>query len=213
MVRRYLGGATFGIVIAVMLVVTIPGVILAQAPGDVGSPECLAVQLEAQAAVDDGQPYKNHGKMVSTAAKVQSPYVEDGTITEECSSCIINQFARRIAIGEQEACGSVAPVNPECEPAACGTFIPCNAGGNCGSLGVCALIYEGGGTCVYGPTPCAGLTLCPDGTGDCAAGEVCVVSTCCADNVCVPPDAFCWPGPTTTEATPSSSTAGPTVGK
>ena len=218
MVRRYLGGATFGIVIAVMLVVTIPGVILAQAPGDVGSLECRAVQLEAQAAVDAGQPYKNHGKMVSTAAKVQSPYVEDGTITEECSSCIINQFARRIATTDQTACGPDVPVNPECAPATCATFIPCNEGGNCGSYGVCVSIAEGGGTCLYGPTPCAGLTLCPGGTTDCGAGEICAVNTCCGDPVCVPgpppDDFFCWPaGATSTEATPSSSTAGPTVGK
>lgn len=215
MIRHYVGGVTIGVLIAMIFAVAGLGVILAQASGDVGSRECRTVQLEAQAAVDAGQPYKNHGKMVSTAAKLVSPYVEDMTITEECSSCIVNQFARRITIEDQEACGPDVPVNPECEPATCATFIPCNEGGNCDSLGVCASVYEGGGTCVYGPTPCAGLTRCPDGTvEDCAVGEVCVVETCCVDNVCVPPDAFCWPaGATSAEATPSPSTAGSTVGK
>jgi len=191
MVRRYLGGVTFGIVIAVMLVVTIPGVILAQAPGDVGTPECRAVQLEAQAAVDGGGPYKNHGKMVSTAAKLVSPYVEDGTVTEECSSCIINQFARRIPIDEQEACGP--DMSYVCEdPGVCPDFTRCNEGGNCGSAGgYCFTVYEGGGICARSLF-CSGLTACPDGTGDCGVGETCLVDTCCTGNICYPEEALCY---------------------
>ena len=61
--------------------------------------------VEAQEAEIDGMPHKNHGKMVSTAAKLVSIYEEEEEITDECASCIINQFARRIPILEQETCG------------------------------------------------------------------------------------------------------------
>jgi hypothetical protein len=71
--------------------------------------ECLAVQLAAQAAVAGGGPYRNHGQLVSTAAHVVSPAEEAGEITEECASCIMNQFARRIPIAEQTSCGVAVP--------------------------------------------------------------------------------------------------------
>jgi len=196
MKRRHIVAIGVGVLVAAMVVLGLSTVLLAQAaPGDVGSPECRVVQKDAQTAVDSGGPYNNLGKLVSTAAKVVSPNVADLTITEECSSCIMNQFARRIPIGEQVACGPDIPVNPECASEVCGTYTPCNEGGNCGSTGVCVSVYEGGGTCLDGATPCGGLTRCPTGTGECAVGEVCGVNTCCVDNVCVPPDAFCWPGP------------------
>ena len=38
----------------------------ADSPGDVGTPECLLVQKDAQAAVIDGGPYRNHGQLVRT---------------------------------------------------------------------------------------------------------------------------------------------------
>ena len=74
-------------------------------PGDVGTPECREVQLDAQSAVSSGGPYKNPGQLVSTAAKVVSAAVAAKEIAAECSSCIMNQFARSIAIKDQEACG------------------------------------------------------------------------------------------------------------
>ena len=77
----------------------------AQLPGDVGTLECGDIQSDAQTAVSSGGPYKNHGKLVSTAAQVVSPAEEGGQITAECSSCIMNQFARKIPIKDQEACG------------------------------------------------------------------------------------------------------------
>jgi hypothetical protein len=73
--------------------------------GDVGSPECLEVQIDAQDAVADGFPYRNHGQMVNTAARVTSQAEQAGEITAECASCIVSQFARRIPIDEQELCG------------------------------------------------------------------------------------------------------------
>jgi hypothetical protein len=74
-------------------------------PGGVGSPECLSVQLAAQAAVLAGMPYSNHGQLVSTAAHVVGNAENAGTIDSDCASCIINQFARRIPIDEQTPCG------------------------------------------------------------------------------------------------------------
>ena len=83
---------------------------------DEGVMGCRQVQLEAQQAVVDliasgGHIHPKtgkiiHGRIVSTAAKVVSPYVlETEEITAECASCIMNQFARRIPIEEQEPCG------------------------------------------------------------------------------------------------------------
>ena len=77
----------------------------AELPGDVGTQACGETQLAAQSAVSSGGPYKNHGKLVSTAAHVVSPAEKSGQITAECSSCIINQFARKIPIADQETCG------------------------------------------------------------------------------------------------------------
>ena len=71
----------------------------------VGSAACRAVQLDAQAAVRAGEPYRNHGKLVSTAAHVVSDAVQSGTIDGECASCIISQFARGIPIADQTPCG------------------------------------------------------------------------------------------------------------
>ena len=76
----------------------------ADTPGDVVSFECRAVQIDAQAAVEAGAPYRNHGQLVRTAAHVVSEAEETGEITEECASCIMNQFASKIAIADQEAC-------------------------------------------------------------------------------------------------------------
>ena len=77
----------------------------AWAQGDVGSVECLTVQQATQTAVDEGGPYKNPGALVKTAAQAANPYLYDGTITEECHSCIVSQFARQVPIGDQELCG------------------------------------------------------------------------------------------------------------
>lgn len=196
-VKRYLGIVGVALVVSLIAIFALSLVMVQAAPnyqGDVGSRECRIVQLEAQAAAGDPAAYKNHGQWVAAAAQAQDPYVYDGTITEECSSCIMNQFGRGIPIEEQEPCGPDIPDVPECAPASCGNFIPCNEGGNCGSDGVCVQTdaTPSGGTCVYGPTPCGGLGPCA-ATADCAAGEICAFETCCGDPVCIPPDAFCFP--------------------
>ena len=90
-------------VIGLLFALTSPAA--ATTPGDVGTLECRAVQLEAQEAVSSGGPYKNNGQLVKTAAAVVSPAEESGEITAACSSCIMNQFGRKVPIEDQETCG------------------------------------------------------------------------------------------------------------
>lgn len=80
--------------------------------------------------------------------------------------------------------------DPECQGETCGTFTSCNLPSLC-LTPVCVTTAEGGGLCVEGATPCAGLPRCPGGTGDCPEGWICAVQTCCVDPVCIPPEAFC----------------------
>ena len=80
-------------------------------PGqDVGSEVCRRVQRYAQQAVLDGSPFLKHGHLVRTAARVVSPWLQAGIITEECSGAIMHQFGQVIPIEEQEATGP----DPEC---------------------------------------------------------------------------------------------------
>lgn len=144
--------------------------------GDVGSEACRDVQLEAQEAVGTGGPYKNHGKMVSTAAKVVSPYEDAGDITCACASCIVSQFAQKIPVDEQIACGV------DCEGKVCGTYTPdCNPDI---SPCFCWKTDPDGDT-----TICADDFLC-DSTPDCVdgacdGGRICVYDSCCGEPKCV----------------------------
>jgi hypothetical protein len=142
-------------------------------------------------------------------ANMVGPHVEAGDIDSVCASCIVHQFARRIPIAEQEPCGPDSP-DPECEGATCATFTPCNLPNNCTSP-VCVTIAEGGGVCVEGTTPCAGLIPCPGGTGDCPPGSLCAIETCCGDPVCVPESVFCPEGGGAAPAAAPAG-AGPTIG-
>jgi hypothetical protein len=75
------------------------------AQADVGTKICRDVQLIAQSVAGEEEDWPNHGKRVSAASGVVKPQVESGVITEECSSCIMNQFARRIEVAFQKPCG------------------------------------------------------------------------------------------------------------
>ena len=81
---------------------------LAQVAGDLGTFECRAVQTGAQTAVTNGGPYRNHGMLVRTAAKIVDTALAGSTITESCSSCIVRQFARSTPVALQEPCGADA---------------------------------------------------------------------------------------------------------
>jgi len=67
---------------------------------------CGELQLMVQTEVGNEDPavYRNHGKYVSTVAKMVDPYLESGEIDSVCASCIVSQFARRIPVEEQELC-------------------------------------------------------------------------------------------------------------
>jgi hypothetical protein len=64
--------------------------------------------------------------------------------------------------------------NPECRGATCGNFIPCATNPDC----VCTTTAEGGGVCIPGSTPCAGLADCAADLS-CTRGSFCIVDTCC----------------------------------
>lgn len=81
--------------------------------------------------------------------------------------------------------------DPECAGQTCSTFTVCNAGGSCGTSGVCVSLAGGGGLCLDGTTPCGSLTTCDGGVGDCNIGDVCAVNSCCVRPVCVPSTRFC----------------------
>jgi hypothetical protein len=81
--------------------------------------------------------------------------------------------------------------NPECIGATCSTFIPCASSGSC-QAPVCATTAGGGGVCVEGETPCAGLLPCTT-SADCPNAGICAVGSCCGQPVCVPRSAFCLP--------------------
>ncbi len=91
-----------------------------------------------------------------------------------------------------QAC--VAAANALCVPGACCIPTACNDPGTCGvgfpNCGenpecFCAASAEGTGQCVRDAF-CDGVTPCPNGSSDCAAGEVCTVETCCVEPICLP---------------------------
>lgn len=97
--------------------------------------------------------------------------------------CVAFRIARLVANPE---CSD--PPTCECAGQTCETFTTCNPGSPC-SNPVCGSTAEGGGLCVEGATPCAGLADCGT-SADCDPG-VCFVNSCCVRSVCVDPVAFC----------------------
>jgi len=96
-------------------------------------------------------------------------------------------------------CTCTTNPDPECEGQTCATFETCTPGSpNCDDNGVCGSTAEGGGLCIDGSTPCAGLADCTT-SADCPDG-LCFVDSCCVRSVCVPNTQRCQ--------TPSEATAG-----
>jgi hypothetical protein len=110
--------------------------------------------------------------------------------------------------------------DPECIGAVCGSSPPCSGPRECASP-FCVSTADGGGACIDGSIPCAGLIPCPGGTGDCPPGSVCAVNTCCGAAYCIPKEGLCGPssappagasdGGESVQAQPAAA-AGPTVG-
>jgi len=166
---------------------------------DVGSVACGQVQLAAQSAVASGGPYRSHGALVSTAAAVVDASEVAGGITEECSSCIVNQFARRIPIPEQTACGRAdcgdcltTGHGTGCEVATCQAAVCAIDEFCCGSNGWDSrCVGEAGASCVDAvPQLCAGPRC-----GNCVTtghGTGCEVAACQAAVCAI--DHFCCDG-------------------
>ncbi len=68
---------------------------------DVSGCDCAEVQKGVILLVPDESTFKNHGQYVSTAANTLDSIA---VVSEECHSCIINQFARSIPQGEMVSC-------------------------------------------------------------------------------------------------------------
>lgn len=114
------------------------------------------------------------------------PVIPDCPCGSSCSTADGQQGVCKDTDGNG-SCECTQNPNPECQPATCSTFVPCTGSG-CGAP-VCGSTTEGGGVCVEGATPCAGLADCTT-SADCSAG-LCLMQTCCGRNVCVPTTAFC----------------------
>lgn len=125
--------------------------------------------------------------------------------------CCVDQCCNNICCAEGQTCvnGVCTSPNPGCTGATCETFVPCSTNPDC----VCGSVEEGGGLCVPGSTQCATLTTCVN-TGDCAAGSLCLIQTCCGVGVCVPTSLTCPPQATTNARSNAAQKAatGPTIG-
>ncbi len=76
---------------------------------------------------------------------------------------------------------------PECAANTCVNLVNCQDRPDC----FCFQLAGGGGVCAES-TSCAPLTLCPNGQGDCPAGEICTTGTCCSPpDVCIPVGIVC----------------------
>jgi hypothetical protein len=147
---------------------------------------CEEAQVATQDAVESGGPYRNHGKLVKTAAHEANQF----DITEECHNCIVSQFARGIPIEEQEVCTDTAAptgccLSPSvsCEEQV--TEQECPSDHVWIENGVCD-----GGVCVcdLGFTECAAGTCVdtqsdPQNCGTC--GNACGIDQHCDGGVCV----------------------------
>ena len=103
-------------------------------------------------------------------------------------ACVAAREGRLILHPECVDPPSLEDCNLECAGQTCETFTTCNPGSGCESP-VCGSLAEGGGICVEGTTPCAGLADCA-ASDDCPGG-LCFVDSCCSRPVCVTNSAFC----------------------
>lgn len=62
---------------------------------------CAEVQRGVIAVMPEPTEYKNHGQYVSAATHTLASIA---TVSAECQSCIINQFARKVPQSEMVVC-------------------------------------------------------------------------------------------------------------
>lgn len=120
----------------------------------------------------------------------------DGICCDPCMDCLNGACVPNVRCGGQ-CCNNICcdpgftcdpttnqctSPNSGCVGATCSTFVPCSSSNpDC----VCGSIVEGGGLCVPGSTPCAGLAPCTN-SGDCGPDALCLFGSCCGEPVCVP---------------------------
>jgi hypothetical protein len=95
---------------------------LAQEPGDIETVECREVQLQIQDTVDMEDieaNSKNHGQFVKAVVHLVKAARKEKLITGKCASCIFAQFALRIPIEDQDACGPDIESSDTIETVAC----------------------------------------------------------------------------------------------
>ncbi len=68
---------------------------------------CRELQLGVILAVPDESTFKNHGQYVSAATHALAASAVGSTVSPECASCIINQFARSVPQGQMVSCGTL----------------------------------------------------------------------------------------------------------
>ena len=72
---------------------------------DAGTATCGAVQKTVQLTFPDPSRYPNHGAFVRAVA--HSVAAARDLVTEDCSECIVDQFAKDVPISQQRSCGPV----------------------------------------------------------------------------------------------------------
>ena len=92
---------------------------LAQELGSIGTVECREVQLQIQNTEEMEDQYKNHGQLVKTVVHALKSAKKAKLITGKCASCIFAQFAIRIPIKKQKACGPDIESSDTIETVAC----------------------------------------------------------------------------------------------
>jgi hypothetical protein len=116
--RRDVLRMTSQTMLGVMLSATgIRSVWAASSHGAVGRYACGAVQHSIQLAVGNYDPskYANRGAYVREVAKRTSVGVTGELITEDCAECIVSQFAKRIPVASQAACGPIVAPTATCD--------------------------------------------------------------------------------------------------
>jgi len=90
-----------------------PGWGQAQAPGDIGSPECARQQQAMQATVggETVGAYQALDARINAAAALIGSAAAVGAISGACANCILDQLFRGVGTADQSPCG-VLPATP-----------------------------------------------------------------------------------------------------
>jgi hypothetical protein len=79
-----------------------------------GSSACAGVQRATQLGFPDPSQYPNHGAYIKAIAHSVVAAQKAQLIAEDCSECIVEQFAEEVPIGQQKSCGSLIAPTQTC---------------------------------------------------------------------------------------------------